>query len=346
MDEFRVDPDDRELIDELLARDNTLLVVKYGGNPVVVGAPHQAAEGAGRLPAGRVADENSGRLALEVARHLKCRAVVACNAHYDPNKDWGPYMNALMEEKSHTLVETHGHGGKMTHNEIEISSGADELEPHSIQFENLMKHCFSKLSSSLKYFDLFMELNSFKTSGHYDNIYYTTRRNYDNEAYSLRVAFAHDMIPYHIECSPKIRISGAGHLPRWGEIVALAIAWSVAEARNIEDVSDELDIINPLFKDSKILAEIQETLNALTKMSYRTLTWTNKSLEAAISSTATNIDSVLRFGADAFISNLDSFRSFVYKSKKKKEESHEAEVTIDDHTAEVEHEADEVELEA
>jgi len=148
-----------------------------------------------------------------------------------------------------------------------------------MQLEKLVKYAFSRMAGSLKYFDLFIDLTSFRVSGRYNRIYYTTRRNYESEAYSLRVAFAHDMIPYHIECSPKIRIGGGdGKLPRWGDIVALAIAWSVAEARDIDDVDDETDLMRPLFKNSRIVTDVHKTLENLKNASFRTLTWTNSTI--------------------------------------------------------------------
>ena len=103
---------------------------------VVIGCPHHARKGVPVLYPSRVSDENAGLLALEVAKDLGARAVIACCSRtHDPNKVDGPYLEEVLRPPVRALVEIHGHRGLrgrtregLANHDVEVSTGAEATQ--------------------------------------------------------------------------------------------------------------------------------------------------------------------------------------------------------------------------
>ena len=107
---------------------------------LVVGAPHHAPAGVRRLKCDRVADQNSGLLAWQIAQAARVPVVIVTNAEEeDPNKslDSG-YCEAVSSYEPNILFEVHGHGGGRACFDLEVSAGSSTRAVHAATFADAL----------------------------------------------------------------------------------------------------------------------------------------------------------------------------------------------------------------
>ena len=109
---------------------STMIIEERTNSDIVIGVPHHAPAGINYLRCkdkngkDRVSDENAGFLGRYVAEKLDSHNVIACNYTFDVNKYFrSDYAMQIAQWNPKYLVEIHGHSGKHTNNDIEISSG-------------------------------------------------------------------------------------------------------------------------------------------------------------------------------------------------------------------------------
>jgi hypothetical protein len=214
---------------ELLTNRNQLVKKRFGENEIVVAAPHHTPKGIDRMPVGRPGDENAGYTARNVADYLKGMMVVAANADYDPNKEPGTYETETFDSNPKIIIETHGHGGTRTKNDIEISCGSSDMSLHSIKLAQRIKHYLIKIADQIKDGNpsLASELKDLKVEGDFKKIYFKAA-----DTRSLAEAREKGITPYHLELITRIRKHERGtsqSLPELGTYVTRAISAAVAE---------------------------------------------------------------------------------------------------------------------
>ncbi len=207
-----------------LEQEDNLVRIVFGKNPVVVAAPHHIPEGADIMPCGRPGDENTGYLAGKIAELLKCTMIIAANASYDPNKQEGKYMDALFERKPGIIIETHGHDGTQTENDIEISCGARSFTSLSRRLAESASLYLSELAASLRETEPYIasSLSALKVEGCFDKIYFQARR-----TTSLRYARERGIIPYHIEHPEHITKGTGREIPPLAAYVTRAVSAAI-----------------------------------------------------------------------------------------------------------------------
>ncbi len=229
----------------MLREKNHLIKKAFGTNQVVVAAPHHTPKGVDKMPTGRAGDENAGYLARNVADHLKGTMVVAANAEYDPNKEPGPYESHIVTDQAKVIVETHGHAGSRTRNDIEISCGTKELNKYSKELAEKIRQYLLKIADKIRSESpgVARELRGLIVEGDFDKIYFKA-----SNTRSLQEARRKGIVPYHIEHITKLRTSSSGtqkSLPEVGVYVTQAISAALAEnngdvirqkSRTIEDL--------------------------------------------------------------------------------------------------------------
>lgn len=173
------------------------LVQKGEQAGIVVSAIHHAPAGVSSLPSDRhkASDESIGYLALKIARKLKCSLIVASNYFLDINKpdpnirekkENTDYLTWLFHNKPQILVEIHGHNGKKSKADIEISSGKPR-QTHSIKFAEILRSRMKR--SRFK--------RDYSVSGDYNKIYYKA-----SEAVTVNSS---EWLALHVELCPELR---------------------------------------------------------------------------------------------------------------------------------------------
>jgi hypothetical protein len=186
----------------LEAADTSLLIIEERVNDdIVIGVPHHAPAGNGRLPCDRVSDENAGFLGRYIAEKLDCCSIIACNYEMDVNKSLeSDYSLQIIKWRPKTLVEIHGYG-RNAHFNIEISSGASDNDIYSKQLADELSDRLSEVP----------QLMGMSVCGEYDKIYFQASRS---------ATITDDRwIAFHIELPMTIRIPEddlTGKPPRLG----------------------------------------------------------------------------------------------------------------------------------
>ncbi|MCK4443499.1 MAG: hypothetical protein KAW09_03080 [Thermoplasmata archaeon] len=198
-----------------------LLAVEFGEAPFIVGAPHHAPGGVDRLPCDRVSDENVGFLALDLAKLLGARCIVAANYWLDANKGNGDYVDHIIAEKMDTFVEIHGHNGIKTEHEIEISCGTPELTERSDQLAATIRDIIKDRSLEGVHEEIWDSIGIPKMSGDFSDVRFKAKG-------TCSICHVRRLggIPYHIEISPRFRKDkdNDNRVPREGKVLMGIIA--------------------------------------------------------------------------------------------------------------------------
>ena len=177
----------------LECRDKSILIAEEKTHgKIVVAVPHHSSLGNTKLPCEfhRCSDENAGFLGYYLACLLNCHSIIACNYYIDPNKfKESDYFKRINSWNPNILVEIHGHSGKSSKFDIEISSGSEERNRWSLELAK-------KLRLKLAEYDL---LKQYTISGDYNIIYY--------KASKSKTIITKNWIPFHIELPKSIRSS-------------------------------------------------------------------------------------------------------------------------------------------
>ena len=174
-----------------------LFRVKFGKKPYIIGAPHHTPGGVKYMPCKehKDGDENAGFLALTLAEHLRGQCIIASNYWLDANKTCNDYLLFIIQKQPKFLIEVHGHGGS-ANSDIEISCGTDELTDKS---EELARYVYDEIKILRKNGKVFW--NDVTVCGTFSKIKFKAQ-----QTLSLSCARDCEIIPYHIEISPKFRI--------------------------------------------------------------------------------------------------------------------------------------------
>lgn len=157
-------------VDEILSENKSsiLLIEKREHNHIVVGVPHHAPAGKSRLPCPSHldSDENAGFLGRYLAERLNCCSIIACNYPFDVNKCLcSDYTKQILRWGPQILIEIHGHGGKSNNFDIEISSGSEDKEKHSMDLAERLLVELSKIEA----------LRNLKIGGKFQEIYFKAK---------------------------------------------------------------------------------------------------------------------------------------------------------------------------
>lgn len=166
-----------------------LVVERRRHHDIVIGVPHHAPAGRGKLPrvAHRRSDENVGFIGRYVAESLGIASVIACNYPIDVNKSLATdYSRIILDLKPHYLVEIHGHGNRSAEG-VEISSGRKE--------RTLSRDFANALLDETRQID---DLKYISVCGEFDSIYFKAEDSATITTDSWR--------PLHIELPPELRI--------------------------------------------------------------------------------------------------------------------------------------------
>lgn len=172
-------------------KDITLLLLKKRKRcDIIIGVPHHAPAGISELPCEehKQADENAGFIGQYIAKKLKVTSIIACNYILDSNKDLcTDYGKMITKINPKFLIEIHGHDGKKSEFDVEISCGSKEQSEKSEQFARILKKkCNNKDS-----------LKDITISGNFDNICY--------QATKSETIVNGNWTSFHIELSPRLR---------------------------------------------------------------------------------------------------------------------------------------------
>lgn len=169
-----------------LIDDNKLLVLQKD-HPILISAPHHTIQGQvemyNNINGSKFGDQNTGNLALLIAKELKSNIIVCAKPDHDPNKIEGQYVDLIRKINPQYLVEIHTHwrynknGKLVTEDDIEISTGSQELNNYSLKLASLLRN------------QLLMSI-----SGDFDSIHYKAKK-----TYSLKMCRKEEIIPLHIE---------------------------------------------------------------------------------------------------------------------------------------------------
>jgi len=139
------------LEEQILLNDRiSVLLSKEGkNNDICIGVPHHAPLGKKILPCPthKDSDENAGLIGLKISKQLDCSYVIACNYYIDSNKCmYSDYSRRIVSYNPRLLVEIHGHGGKNSNFDIEISCGNKEKNDKSKLFAEILSSYYEKHS--------------------------------------------------------------------------------------------------------------------------------------------------------------------------------------------------------
>lgn len=239
---------DSEEFHQALKKRNNLIKKKFGNNDIVIAAPHHAPKGQDKLPSGRVADNNAGYFARNVADHIRGKLVVGTKANKDPNKTNGTYHKHTVGAKPKVLVEIHGHkGGRNRPYDVEISCGAISHTKHAERIASRIKHYLKKIAQNISSEDgkMAQSLRNLTVNGNYNEIIMKA-----SNTKSIADARREHIMPYHIELRPDLRLpehGGKTSITKKGMYVSRAIAAALADVHK--------DVIN---KKSRKLEELLE----------------------------------------------------------------------------------------
>jgi hypothetical protein len=180
-----------ENVDAILFCDSvsTMLMEQRISSEMVIGVPHHAPAGKGRLPCKShpVSDENAGIIGRYIAESLGCHSVIACNYFLDPNKCLHTdYSLRIKEWNPKYLIEIHGHGKGRRHG-VEISSGCAERNKYSTALAECLK-AKCHMSSALR---------DIRICGDFSAVYF--------KATESATITCDDWIPLHIELPDFLR---------------------------------------------------------------------------------------------------------------------------------------------
>lgn len=155
-----------DLPDFLKSKNSKLVFHERGeGSNIIVGVPHHAPLGTSRMPceSHTMSDENAGIIGFDLANRLNCSSIIACNYFIDVNKsEETDYFTKLVQWDPKLVIEIHGHSGKKSNYDIEISSGNQGDDKYSLA---LAKNLRKKLSTDRQFY-------KYSISGDYDAIFF------------------------------------------------------------------------------------------------------------------------------------------------------------------------------
>lgn len=207
---------------------SALYAVEFGKAPFTVGAPHHAPGGTEKLPFGKESDENVGFLALDLAKLLQGKCVIAANYWYDVNKDVGDYLRYVENQRMDTFIEIHAHNGQKSSFDVEISCGSEKLSDKSEQLAKSVMDFVKDKSISGIDDEVWMSIKNISVQGEFSKLKYPATK-----TVSLRLVRRAQRIPYHIEISPRIRKNGDDRVPREGKALMQIIAGAIRKLHSL-----------------------------------------------------------------------------------------------------------------
>lgn len=198
-----------------------LLIEERPRTDIIIAAPHHAIGGEPNMPCPehRDSDENTGFIARKIAEQIKVSSIIACNYRIDPNKNLRTdYSLQISQWEPKYLIEIHGHGAKIKKGEkrpddltIEVSSGSQVKNSHSINFSKVLKRKFGSNQ----------DLKNYKVCGDFTFIHF--------KAKNTATITDNRWISFHIELPPSLRKNKNDNLPDFTDTFIQCLAETILE---------------------------------------------------------------------------------------------------------------------